>query len=772
MRTFQLNGKWKLKYRPQDDICIKDWNEVDAEVPGNVELDLIKYNKLKDLVKDSNVYSAIELELYEWLYIKDFIPPNDLRSNNLDFVFDGIDCIADIYLNGQKIGSTANMFISHRFNVSSLLKRGEQNRLEINIKSAVIEGRKYKPTPSESAANNNWESLRIRKAAHMYGWDIAPRIVSAGLWRGVRLETIPQSYFDNIYWSTLKVNVKEKTAQLMLAWSVKIDNSLIYDSEIQIKLKYQGKTVFNHSRALTGHCGREFAELDDVNFWWPRGAGNANLYEAEAKIVTIDGRIIAESSQTIGIRTVELKRTEITSDKRDGDFSFWVNGKKIFMKGTNWVPLDALHSRDSMHLRKTFDMVLDLNCNMLRCWGGNVYEDHEFFELCDQNGILVWQDFAFACAAYPQDEDFLNEARKEADFIVKKLRNHPSLALWAGNNEIDCVYAEWYPIKQDPNLLDKISRKVLKESVNTLDPTRDYLPSSPYYGSELISRDTPHNMKPEDHLWGPRDDFKSEFYMSSNAHFVSEIGYHGCPCLETMQEMFSSANLWPWQNNEHWLTKAVRPLPGQTDYNFRIPLVASQIEVLFNNVPDEIEDFILASQISQAEALKFFIEKWRSEKWKRSGILWWNLKDCWPIISDAIVDYYYRKKLAYDYIKTSQNDLCAIVTEPEDGFHKAILVNDSLEHFSGKIEISDLETGNNLLNKKFTITADDKICLGKISTADKPEFWILKTSLTDGKIIKNHYLAGPRPFSLKQYKMWLKSYHQENHAQKELLHRA
>ena len=402
-------------------------------------------------------------------------------------------------------------------------------------------------------------------------------------------------------------------------------------------------------------------------------------------------------------------------------------------------------------------MAVDLNCNMLRCWGGNVYEDHAFFDYCDAAGIMIWQDFALACACHPQDLEFLSRMDEEASFIVKKLRNHSSMALWSGNNEIDIAYQGWGGIDLDPNQIDMISRQILAKAVQRLDPMCNYLPSSPYCSPELVRQGNKINIRPEDHLWGPRDDFKGPFYMSSNAHFVSEIGYHGCPDVKSICQMMGTDNPWPWQNNELWITKAPRPMPLNTTCNCRIQLMANQIMVLFDQAPDNLEDFVLASQISQAEAVKFFIEKWRSEKNIRSGILWWNLRDCWPIISDAIVDYYYRKKLAYNYVKASQTDICAIVTEAESGNHKLVLVNDTPQAVSGSVELFSYDRDKSLLMTDFSIAPNGMVVAGTIPLATAAELWLSRVQLGESeKQLVNHYIARTGQLKLDQYKIWLK----------------
>jgi len=364
-----------------------------------------------------------------------------------------------------------------------------------------------------------------------------------------------------------------------------------------------------------------------------------------------------------------------------------VNGEKIFVKGSNWVPLDGLHSRDKQHLSKMFDMLNDLNCNMVRCWGGNVYEDDEFYDLCDRNGIMVWQDFALGCARYPQNDEFAAWMETEARFIVKKFRNRASLAIWAGDNEID-VSRTWIVnmTQHDPNL-DRISRSVLPGVVRDQDPVRDYLPSSPYVSPEVFKAGFNLKMMPEVHLWGPR-------------------GYY------------------------------------------------KQVEALFGTLPDRFDDFIFASQATQAEAKKFFIEFWRSQKFQKTGILWWNLRDGWPILSDAIVDYYFSEKLAYDYIKRAQTDVCTLITDAKNGRHPVVVVNDTLKPARGKVSVVQADSGQELFHSDFSVEANGKTTAGHIPEIGSHEMWLIHYELEDGSKHLNHYLSGKAPFKLEDYKRW------------------
>ena len=261
----------------------------------------------------------------------------------------------------------------------------------------------------------------------------------------------------------------------------------------------------------------------------------------------------------------------------------------------------------------------------------------------------------------------------------------------------------------------------------------------------------PHEARPEDHLWGPRNDFKGSYYLTSNAHFVSEIGYHGCPDIKTMRRIISPDNLWPWQDNEEWITHAVRPQLHGTAYNHRIELMANQIKVLFGEIPDNLEDFIFASQFTQAEALKFFIERFRTDTARYSGILWWNLRDGWPIISDAIVDYYGERKLAYSVIKRLQADVCVMLGEAADGSHRVVAVNGTLEPVELSIRIANRET--RLFTEQITLGPNSSTTVGFVGASDVFAFYGIEweSGKTTGR---NHYISGPRPFDLTACRQW------------------
>ena len=762
MKYINLNGTWQLAYGPQqqnDGLSAppSDWPAVPAQVPGNVELDLVAAGVLPEPSVGNNVYLLRQYETCEWWYSRQFANPALQSGQSAQIVFEGLDCVADVWLNDVYLGHAANMLIPQRFDVTQALQSASDNQpctLVVRIHSAVLEGRKQPPEPLSSAFSTNWESISVRKAPHMYGWDIMPRVVTAGIWRDVRLEILEPTRCKSVYWATIQVDPAQRTATVQADWDFVTDRLDI--DNLRVRVLFGAHT---YEYPVVGIHGRARIPLTDVDLWWPHGYGEATLYDARLELIDAQGRVLDEHHCRVGVRTVALDYTDVTTQDQPGEFVFVVNGQKVFVKGTNWVPLDAFHSRDSQHLLPAMRMIEDLKCNMIRCWGGNVYEDHAFFDRCDELGVMVWQDFAMACAIYPQTDDFARVIRKEAEVIITRLRNHPSLALWAGNNEIDEAYA-WAGLSIDPNT-DRLSREVLPAAVRRLDPFRAYLPSSPYRSPGFMraqkdagKNSESHIEQPEQHLWGPRNDFKGPFYTKSLAHFASEIGYHGCPDRRSLEQFLEPDHVWPWQNNDQWLTHATRPHPAMTDFNYRIELMGKQIGVLFDQVPDNLDDYVLASQISQAEAKKFFVEWFRQGKWRRTGLLWWNLRDGWPIISDAIVDYYGRKKLAYEYIKRVQPDVCVICCEPVNGVHSIVVVNDTLTQAQGHAQICDTDTGNVLLDADYVVPANGRSEIGSIAQSQKQAMWLIDW-VTSDLPMRSHFLCGPRPFHLNDYRRWL-----------------
>ena len=761
-----LNGKWKLYYAPQGENKLSSVFDleksgipyVDATVPGNVELDLSAAGILpEDLFKGMNILKAEKFENYEWWYEKTFsAPAAPDNEHKVILHFGAVDCIADYYLNGEKIGESDNMFISQDFDVTDKVKYGEENTLHVHIASAVLKGASEDIEPN--MALQSWHattvSLNVRKAPHSYGWDIMPRAVSAGIWRPVELQYKKKYDFRYLYFKIRNMDGQDGII------------SLAYDSDIQPEYAFK-----DHHLRIYGKCGDSefYKETDEIGMrktgagifvftipniklWWPKHYGEPNLYDITVELIDQKGDILISKTVRRGFRTLELRHSEIVEP--NGCFEFVVNGKRIMATGTNWVPMDAYHSRDNSRYEKALSMADDLGCNIIRCWGGNVYEDHDFFNYCDEHGILVWQDFAMACHQYPQHSRFMAKLEKEAEWVVKELRDHPSLALWSGDNEIDSMLAG---NGVDP-ATNRLTREVLPRVVERLDPERPYIASSPYISSTAYNMGDNRQgsqVYPEDHLWGPRDYFKSSFYTNSKAYFVSETGYHGCPNKESIEKFIDEEYVWPYENNRQWNLHSSDQRHNGC-WSGRTMLMHRQVAQLFGEVPTDMEDYILASQISQAEAKKFFVEHMRAKMSRNGGVIWWNLVDGWPQMSDAIVDYYYSKKLAYGYIKRSQRGFMIMLDEMNNWKQSVITANSTLEPVKGHVKITDIDSGKVYFEKTFTAGANCNTNLGSIPLmySDKGMF-LIEWELENGEKHFNTYLYGTPGFDLQKYKGWL-----------------
>ena len=462
-----LNGKWDLEFWEQEGDPVTDpaaiaglkTTRLSATVPGNVELDLLAAGMIENPEIGNNIYKLRPYEFCQWMYSRHFTAPSLVDGQRLILDFEGIDCIADIWLNGEKIGSADDALIAHRFDVTGKAKAGD-NLLQVVLRSAVLEAQKE--LVGTYSFRHYTESVWIRKPRHCYGWDIMPRLVSAGLWRDVSLIVQDPVSISDVHWVTVDTDPATGNVSAFVDVQVKYPASKIDKVKLHVKLEKDGSTAYEIERILPTFAWRTEFKLDKAELWWPKGYGDPALYDGTVSIVDEDGTVLASDTRKVGFRTVRLDRSEMIKDG-EGEFSFFINGERIFVRGTNWVPLDGFHSRDARWVDSTLDMVVDLNCNMIRCWGGNVYEDTPFYDRCDREGIMVWQDFSMAGVIYPQDERFVSKLRDEIKQVVIKFRGHPSLAIWSGNNENDNSLLWTLPTFHiDPNR-DVISRKMIPE---------------------------------------------------------------------------------------------------------------------------------------------------------------------------------------------------------------------------------------------------------------------------------------------------------------------
>ncbi len=754
--VLDLSGRWSLSFAGHSELLRLGYVKADdrelsapalfasdktpfaeypAEVPGNFELDIHKAGLGPDPYYGDNALDYQKYETYHLFYTREFVYGGD-GDGDVFLRFEGIDTAADVYLNGALLMRTENAFIPYEAECGALLKRGE-NRLAVHIKPAKLYVEKYPKNDEAHALSYLKPYLQLRKPASATGWDIAPRFMCGGIWRGVSLIGKKAPYIDDVFIYTERLEGKNAVMR------AKIRAVCPDGSEIVLHGRSGGSEF---ETALTVHGGEAEGSftVENARLWYPKNYGDPELYDTSAALCT-GGELADRRDLRIGIRTVRLDRSE----ENGGKFDFYVNGVRVFIMGTNWVPVDAFHSRDRELIGRIFPLLDDIGCNCVRCWGGGVYECEELFEHCDENGILIWQDMMMACGTYPNDEGFAERLAREAESVVEKYRNHPSLLLWSGDNECDQT-AFFFHIDPNDNIL---TRKVLPEVVSRLDPSRPFLPSSPYIDETAFRRGS---LLSEDHLWGPRDYYKGDYYRTAEAKFASETGYHGCPSTGSLKKFLSDGVSESFYDadgslNVEWLVHCASPErdPG-APFSYRIPLMASQVKELLGYVPEDMAEFSAASQISQAEAMKYFVERMRLKKTDHGGIIWWNLIDCWPQISDAVVDWYGDKKLAYHVIKTVQNPVVVMAEEPVGGMIRLVADSELCRGVTVRAKVRNAGGGGEYAAEAY-VPAHSRAVLCETAYANEPLILEWEYESGEGTVRGvSHYIADARKKPLQE----------------------
>ncbi len=757
-KSINLSGDWDLFYfedEPQiksveeiESICT---NKIKASVPENFEVSLAKSGVIpEDLYKGMATRNNQIFEDYDWWYKKEIQLSRESLDGRLFLNFGAVDCIAEYFVNGVKVYESDNAFIGQRFEISDYVHEGI-NVIFVHISSAMKYSFSKEYNQYLANCSRDGYQAHLRKPAHSYGWDIFPRAVSGGIWRDVSLE-ICNGYEVSDFSYYVK-SISESSANIVFMAVIDAPyNEFKKDILLNIKGKC-GESEFSCSKKIY-HCKtcKIDVAVDNPLLWWPYGYGDANVYDVTYELL-FDNEVRDSGAITLGIRTAELVRTD-TLKEDNHCFKFVVNGVDIMCKGSNWVPLSPYHSEDSKRYKNALELFTDTHCNIVRVWGGGVYEDEFFYDYCDRHGIMVWQDFCMACCTVPVDGNIAENIRQEATWVVKKLRHHPSIVLWAGDNEIDETLA-WMGKHSGMN---KITRQILPQVVDLNDTKRAYLASSPYMDDEssktYYEEYTPEgDIYPERHLWGARDYYKADFYTQSRAHFVSETGYHGCPSLDSIKETVDKDKIWPVYNEQWSLHSSDQK--GSLD---RVKLMEDQIIQLFAFKPDNIDDFICASQISQAEAKKYFIERIRIKKPYTSGVIWWNMLDGWPQMSDAVVDYFFRKKLAYSYIKRSQQPVCLMIDEMHDWHYTLVVSNDTMQSVNGTYKVYDVMTKEILSSGEFKADKNSNEKLSAINLMYSDKKFLVIEWMINNQTFYNHYLCGYPAFDFKMYKQWLEEF--------------
>lgn len=645
-----------------------------ATVPGTVHTDLMQNHIIQNPHFGTVEKDVQWIENEDWEYYTTFlVSSGELASENIELVFEGLDTYASISLNGVNVGTTDNMFRCWEFEVKNLLKKGK-NELKIVFASSVNHGKSEASKLPYKLPEN--ERVFSRKAQYQYGWDWGPRLVTAGVWKPVSLK----------FWNRLKI---ESVSHEILSL---IDKQASLVFTINVKCLKPGAyriKVNDVSKDVTINVGKNKIhipfEIKNPKRWWTNGLGEAHLYPFE--IGLFDGKKkVSETKINIGLRTVELVRNQ---DEKGETFYFKLNGKPVFMKGANIIPPDNfLPRKTKSDYEKLVADAKDANMNMLRVWGGGVYADDDFMNACDRGGILVWQDFMFACAMYPHDATFLETVKQEIIDQAGRLQNHASLALWCGNNESDEAWKNWGWQKQFNyseadstqiwNGYKKLFHELIPKTLDSLLPKNKniYWPSSPSIGwgrKESLTRGDSHYWG----VWWGKQPF--EIYEEKIPRFMSEYGFQSVPAIETLQK---------------WLPAGAMSLTSEAMKSHqKHPTGFETIdEYLARNyvVPKEVEDYIYVSQLLQARGMKTAIEAHRRAMPYCMGTLYWQLNDCWPVTSWSSVDSEGRWK-AFHYQAKRSFENALISVEKKEGKHLVFFINDNLKSQSGKLKLSILK---------------------------------------------------------------------------------
>jgi beta-mannosidase len=613
-----------------------DW--MPAVVPGCVHTDLLRARKIADPFYGTNEKDQQWIEHTDWEYRSSFVADDALLARErVELVFDGLDTYADVLVNGGQVLHADNMFRSFRVDVRARLAKGP-NQVLVRFHSPIAT---VKPTydhlgyrlPAANDQAKEMVSMFTRKAPYHYGWDWGPRFVTSGIWRPARIEA-----WDHARIADLQIYQRELTdarARLTVTATVEATRA----GRARLMDPITGAPLAEAT--LVPGTNRLSGELTIMNpeRWWPNGLGAQKL-ETVTVALSVDGAPRGERSRRIGLRTLEVVHQH---DKDGKSFTVKVNGVPVFMKGANYIPSDSFLDRVTPErYRFLVQSAADAHMNMLRVWGGGIYEDDQFYDLCDELGILVWQDFMFACSMYPGDAAFLDNVRREAVENVRRLRNHPSLALWAGNNEIEAAWKQWgwqgkfHLDKRAQEIIwrdyQRVFHDILPHVVAEEDPGRFYTRSSPSANEDGVAPGR-HGWG-DSHYWGVwHAEAPYTAYAENTSRFMSEYGFQSFPTLATVAR-YAAPGEWRIDSPE-MLAHQRHPRGNQ--------LVRTYMERDYH-VPKDFSDFLYMSQVLQATIIKFGAEAHRRRWPYNAGSLYWQLDDCWPVASWAGIDYFGRWK--------------------------------------------------------------------------------------------------------------------------------
>ena len=759
----QIFQNWTFK-------ACEDQEWLPAQVPGCVHTDLLKLDKIPDPFYGTNEKEIQWIDKKDWEYRTVFDINEDLLSQeHLEIVFDGLDTYADVYVNDQHVLSADNMFRVWNVDVKSIVK-ASGNVLRIRFRSPIQEDlpKLEKLGYALPASNDQSDvgglgdkrvSIFARKAPYHYGWDWGPRFVTSGIWREARLEG----------WSEVKINdvfirqneVTASAASLTAIVEVETFNPI----ETIIRIGTNGQTWEQAASLQAGVQTIEIpVSINEPKLWWSRGLGDPHMYSFVTEVLKGE-QVLADSTVKTGLRSIRLVRDK---DEAGASFYFELNGVAVFAKGANHIPNDSFITEITVErYRHEIISAAESNMNMLRVWGGGIYEEDVFYELCDEYGLLVWQDFMFACSMYPGDEAFLNSVRHEAIDNVKRLRNHPSIVLWCGNNEIDSAWAHYiedggWGWKKDYNAeqrekiwadYEAIFHELLPEVVEAYAPGVDYWPSSPLVSltNDEKQHANPSTSEGDIHYWGVWHSVEPfENYNVYVGRFMSEYGFQSFPEYKSVRRYAEEEDL--------ALESEVMLAHQKNGAGNRL---IKQYMDMYMHEPKDFPSFLYMSQVLQAEAMKTAIEAHRRRKPYCMGTLYWQMNDCWPVASWAGMDYFGNWKALQYYAKRSFSDVLVSVDGTNEDRPDVYLISDQLQPVEGQLQVQ-------LIGFDGTVYREEEHAVSLESNSGKQVLTLNNADWLQGRdaaatllrlelkqkghadIVQEHYFAPSKDLGLKQ----------------------
>jgi beta-mannosidase len=724
-----LHDNWEFslnkKCRPSvDNIKPGAWYK--AAVPGTIHTDLINNKLIPDPFYSDNEKRLQWIGEMDWDYRTSFNLSKSIDpAKPVHIKFDGIDTMAEISLNGENIGTASNMFCSYEFEISRFLKK-KNNKLLVRFTSPYKYARLTESKHGKLHVALNSERVYIRKAQYSFGWDWGPAFATSGLWRNVSLYQQSDACIEHFTFNTISLSGKSASLEL----KTEISNPLNKNLRLKITLSSATSTYEKEIEVIENSLTHNFI-IDNPALWNPAGYGPPALYNLSLLLFE-DKTLLDEKNSKVGIRTIELQL-------KDGDkntFRFIINGMNIFARGADWIPSDLFIPRTSeKKYRRLLGFARSGNMNMIRVWGGGFYEKNIFYNLCDEMGLLVWQDFMFACAAYPEYPEFIDNVSNEFRQNIKRLQNHPSLALWCGNNENEKNWHEetGRSYKSMPGY--KIYHQIIPDILSTLDPQRPYWPSSPF-GFEEDPNSVLSGNRHQWEIWSMWKDYNN--VSDDNSLFVSEFGFQGPADKLTLEESIPPGERSVQSQIFEFHNK-------QGEGNERIfRFLAAHLPVKTN-----WDDYIYLARLNQGFALKTCLQHWRSNYPVTNGALIWQLNDCWPVTSWAIIDSNLLPKPAYYLVKNIFNQQIFTFRKSETSI-EVIFINSAHETFHGllKIQIVNLAKGKIefLQNKNITLKGDERISVSSISgfasIADGTSIIVASVFDSKGNMVHRNYYAG------------------------------